>query len=41
MDFMGFVFTPIGILTVTVGAWATGLFIGAVGALLASLVRRR
>lgn len=41
MDFLGFDFTPTGVLNFLMGWWATGLVAGAVGALLASLVKRR
>lgn len=41
VDFLGFTFTPEGVIVFVVGFWATGLMLGAVGALLASLVRRR
>jgi len=41
MDFMGFDFTPQGVITALAGAMAAGMALGAVGALLASVVARR
>lgn len=41
MDFLGFDFSPEGVLVALAGWWATGLALGSVGALIASLVRRR
>jgi len=41
VDFLGFVFTPEGVLYFVVAWFSTGLALGGVGALLGSLVRRR
>lgn len=41
MDFYGFTFDPETVLTMAVGAWATGLFLGGITAVLASLASRR
>lgn len=41
MDFLGFDFTPSGVLVWFVAFFATGLVSGGTGALLASLARRR
>lgn len=41
MDFLGFVFEPEAIAGWLVGAWALGAVLGGVGAVLASVVRRR
>lgn len=40
MDFLDFVFTPATVVDVLVGAWALGLILGGIGAVLASVVRR-
>lgn len=41
MDFLGFEFSPDVVVGMLAGAWATGLVLGAVSALLASVARRR
>ena len=41
MDFLGFVFEPEAIAGWLVGAWAMGLMLGGIGAVLASVVGRR